>query len=149
MMAAMRYTPEETAVEDYDDDDVAFMDRVLEAWAIDAHEHAAKLGYPEAGNIWGIISPVASRKILNLDERQLMAVDREVVQLPFRAVTLRCRKLIFVEYFSHDPRGIKAQRFSVSVRTYVRRLKSLQQHLYNRLSPGIDQWPQRVMQRDL
>lgn len=148
MMAAMRYTPEETIVEDYDSEDVAFMERVLEVWSLDAHDNAVRLGYPEAGNVWGIVTPVARRRILNLDQKQLIVVDREIAKLPWRDRELRCRKLVFVEYFSHEHQHARAKRFNVSVRTYFRRLKSLQQHLYNQLCPAIEAWPQRVLQRE-
>lgn len=144
MMAAMRFMPEDSSEAAYNLSDVQFMDDVLEAWALDAHQQSVRLGYPEAGNIWGLMAPVTHRWVLNLDAQQLMIVDRQIVKLPWRDRDLRCRKAIFVEYFSRDPQGIKAQRFGLSVRTYHRRLKELQQYLYDQLSPGIEEWSQRV-----
>lgn len=145
MATARILTDDDSAGEQFNQGDVNFMDRVLEAWAIDAHEQATQLGYPEAGNIWGIVRPVENRKILQLEGKELMLVDAKVVALPWRSLTMKCRKLVFTEYFSHDPQGVKAQRFAVSVRTYYRRLNELQQKLYDDLQPDIQRWRDRVL----
>lgn len=123
------------------EDEVTFMDRVLVSWSLWAWRTSSGLGYPECGNIWGLKKPGVDRRELILEDDRLLLVDRQVARLPWRTG----RKVIFVEYFQHEPQGVKAKRFNLSVRSYRRRVMDLQQGLYNDLMPTIEAWKDEVL----
>lgn len=126
----------ETEAPSVRDEETAYMDRVLVTWSYWVWTVSSDLGYPEAGNIWGLSKPSTPRKELNLDDDQLLLVDQAIAKLPWRTG----RKVIFVEYFQEDAQEAKARRFNLSRWSYRRKLDALQYELYQALMPAIESW---------
>lgn len=117
-------------------DEIEYMDRVLVTWSYWAFTVSSALGYPEAGNIWGLKRPGSRPTELNLDDDKLLSVDQSIAKLPWRTG----RKVIFVEYFVGDPQEVKAKRFNLSRSGYRRKLDVLRYDLYQSLMPAIEDW---------
>lgn len=122
------------------DDDVKYMDRAVVTWTYWAWANSMKLGYPEAGNIWGLVKPEARKFELALDDWQCALIDKRIAKMPWRK-----RKMVFVEYWLHEPQEMKARRFSIPRTTYRDRLTELMKEMYLGLMPGIEDWRQLVL----
>jgi hypothetical protein len=121
-------------------DELKYMDRAVVTWTYWAWEHSDRLGYPEAGNIWGLFKPEARRFELALDDSKCAQIDRQIARRPWRK-----RKMIFVEYWLHEPQEQKARRFQLPRTTYRDRLDDLLRDLYKDMMPGIEDWRQSTL----
>ena len=119
-----------------------YMDRVLTTWAIWTHTKSVRLGYPQAGNIWGLVTPMQEpRKFeLSMTDDQMQQVDHAIAQKPWRL-----RMMVFVEYCLHEPQEVKGRRFGLKRTTYRDQLDRLRVNLYEELQPAIDSWRQSVL----
>lgn len=121
-------------------DDLKYMDRAVVTWTYWAWAHSNRLGYPEAGNIWGLFKPEARNFELALEDTQCAQIDRQIARRPWRK-----RKMVFVEYWLHEPQEQKARRFQLPRTTYRDRLDELLRDLYKDLMPGIENWRQSTL----
>lgn len=126
--------------EDTDQGDIAYCEQVMWCWAVWANGNAVRLGYPEAGNIWGLSKPAERKWYLNLTDDHLLMVDRIVVKLPWRPE----RKLIWLHFFSRRPKRLKCQYYALSGDEYDAKIEELLARIYAQLRPSIDSWPGRA-----
>lgn len=123
---------------------IRYMELAVAAWSNWAHRRSVNLGFPQAGDLWGINKPDQAKLTeLDLDDDQLMLIDRQITKLPYR----NGRKIIFVEFFTYATQETKAQRFGLSRWAYKRRLESLLYELYQSCMPDIEQWRLSILMR--
>lgn len=146
----MRYDDDADVVyQELDYRKILLMSDVMIAWRMDAYRAAIKLGYPQAGNIWGMKTPITNRWVLDLTEDQLMLVDRRVVApLPWRSRNFRSRKFVFIQTSYGEPQRIRAMRMGISRRTYDRWWKEFLLYAFDALCPEIEIWPQWLARRE-
>jgi hypothetical protein len=121
-------------------DEVKYMDRAVVTWTYWAWANSNRLGYPEAGSIWGLFKPEVRHFELALDEAQCALIDKQIARRPWRK-----RKMIFVEYWLHEPQELKGRRFGLPRTTYRDRVDDLLKDLYRDLMPGIEDWRQSAL----
>lgn len=124
------------------DDQVSYMDRLLYAWAQWAWCTNSQLGFPAAGVIWGVKTPVEDRKLHELAGTDDMfgLVDRAVAQLSWPK-----RKRLFVHYWQDETEERKGQRFGETRYSYRRRIRELQIELYDALLPDVEDWRRSIL----
>lgn len=122
------------------EDEIAFGYRLAYSYVRWANRRSEFLGYPQCGNILGLYKPAQRTGELQLDDDQMVLIDRSYTRMSWRE-----RKIMYIEFFVYETQEQKAKRFNLSRRNFRRRVDEVMLELYQSLMPESEAWRLAVL----